>query len=116
MRKDSAGRSLSLASFARKLFNNPEIQSLAQAELEATEASQQSTASASRRSVPEPPDLENVKDAKDARRQYAQWIEGRRAAREQQRFAKQEDQVWALAKTYLTASLFIIVLAFVLAR
>ena len=91
-----------------------EIQRLAQAELEAAE-SDQSTASA-RRSVREPPDLENIKDAREARRQYAQWIEGRREAREQQQFARQEDEVWRLAKTYAVISCTLILLAFFLAR
>jgi hypothetical protein len=91
-----------------------EIQSLAQAELEAADTDQ-STASA-RRFVKEPPDLDNIKDVREARRQYAQWIEGRREARERQRFARQEDEVWGLAKAYVIISCTLIALAFFLAR
>jgi hypothetical protein len=99
---------LSVAGLAKRLFQNPEIRHLAQAELDLAAQSEEELAAPVRRGdavtgskivqppvgdksrefVP-PPDFDNIRDPRQYKQQYSDWIEYKRRQRERRRFMQQ---------------------------
>lgn len=103
----------SISGLAGRLFNNPRIQSLAKADLRASETAFEDNAASALRDAP---NAEDITDIREFRRQYAQWIEGKRKARERARFNRQEGEIWVLVRGYLIVSIFLILIAVISMR
>ena len=109
---DEKGRP-SIKSFVGRLFYNPQIQALAKADLRASETAFEGNAASALRYAErsDPPDAKDIKDIREFRRQYADWIESKRKARERARFNQQEVEIWGLVRVYLVLSVLLILLA-----